>query len=200
MGLLDFSRHLDEGVAHQAVPWVSSLGALVPALAQRRDLHELGFQLGPARHGLRLPGLCALGTLTFGALGVSVLDRLSIKPPLAGVVPTGQWPAWVLFQFGFAALPEELFSRRYFLTNCVRLLGTMAPSRSWTAELSGVCLSAGAFAVVHVLTLGETTSLLTFFPGFVFAWLFLRRRSLLPPVLLHGAANIGYVLLFASPV
>jgi hypothetical protein len=48
--------------------------------------------------------------------------------------------------------------------------------------------------------LGETASLLTFFPGFVFAWLFLRRRSLLPPVLLHGAANIGYVLLFASPV
>jgi len=200
IGLAGLSRHLGGRAGHLAIPWVWSLGALLPALAQGRDLRGLGLQVGSVKRGLRLLGLYGVATLVLGALGITVLDRLSIKPPLTGVVPTGQWPQWVLFQLGVVALPEELFFRGYLLTNCVRLLRAVAPSSSWTVELSSACLSAGIFAVAHALILGDGAALLTFFPGLVFAWLFLRCGSLLPPVLLHGAANIGYVLVLAGPV
>jgi membrane protease YdiL (CAAX protease family) len=37
----------------------------------------------------------------------------------------------------------------------------------------------------------------TFLPGLVLAWLFIRTRALLAPILFHGLANVSYGL-FAS--
>jgi membrane protease YdiL (CAAX protease family) len=147
-----------------------------------------------------LLGLCSVCMLVCGGIGIGVLDHLSIKLPSSGAVPRGQGPLWALLQFGFVALPEELFFRGYFLTNCLKLLRAAGKSHSPILDLAGVCLSAGVFAVAHVLTLGSVASLLTFFPALVFAWLFLRCGSLLPPVLLHGLANIGYVLVLRQPM
>ncbi len=56
-------------------------------------------------------------------------------------------------------------------------------------------LAAGVFALCHVLVLGDAVSALTFFPGLIFGWLFLRMGSLIPSILLHAAANIGYAML-----
>jgi membrane protease YdiL (CAAX protease family) len=145
-----------------------------------------------------LLGVSGVGMLVFGAIGIGLLGCLSIKPPLCGVVPRGQWSTWILFQFGLVALPEEIFFRGYFLTNCLKLLRVVATSHSWVVEFVGVGLSAGVFAVAHVVVLGSAAAALTFFPGLVFAWLFVRSGSLLPPALLHGAANVGYMLVLGG--
>jgi membrane protease YdiL (CAAX protease family) len=196
LGLLCLSGRLSGPARQVAVPWVLTVGALLPTLAQGRDMRELGLQIGPVRRSMLWLGICAVGTFAFGAMGVVVFDHLEIPLPLRGTIRREQWPMWVLFQFGLVALPEELFFRGYFQTNCQEFLRAVVKNRPSTVELVGVGLSAGVFAVAHVLILGRAASLLTFFPGLIFAWLFVRCGSLAPPVLLHGAANIGYVLVF----
>ena len=198
LGLLCLSSRTGGRVMHAAVPWVLTVGALLPTLARGRDVHELGLCLGPVRRGMLWLAVCSLCMLIFGAIGIGVLDRLSIRPPLSGAVPRERWPMWILFQFGLVAVPEELFFRGYFLTNCLKLLRAVVKSGSSALEVAGVCLSAGVFAVAHVLILGSAASIFTFFPGLIFAWLFLRCGSLAPSVLLHGAANIGYMLVLGA--
>jgi membrane protease YdiL (CAAX protease family) len=53
-------------------------------------------------------------------------------------------------------------------------------------------LSATCFAVAHVIVQGQVTSIVTFLPGVLMAWLFIRTRSLLAPILFHGLANATY--------
>lgn len=75
------------------------------------------------------------------------------------------------------------------------LLLKMAAGKDCTAiEILGIVLIACIFAVSHVLVLGNVSSMVTFFPGFVFGWLFVRTKSLIAPVLFHGLANAGYGL------
>ena len=145
-----------------------------------------------------LLGLCRLCTLAFSVVGVGVLDRLLIKTPLTGAVPQVHWPLWVLFQFGLVALPEGLFFRGLLPDQLPEIPAGYGEKGSLATECVGVCLSAGLFAVAHVLILGGAASLLTFFSGLIFAWLSLRSGALLPPVLLHGAAHTGYLLEFGA--
>lgn len=198
IGLLCLSRRAGGRTAYWMIPWVLTLGALVPTFARGGHMRELGFRLGPVRQTMLLLGISGACMLVCGVIGIGVLERLSIEPPLRGVVPRGQWFMWIFFQFGLAALPEELFFRGYFLTNCLRLLRAVVKNHPSAIEYAGVSLSAGVFAVAHVLVLGNAASILAFFPGLVFAWLFVRSGSLLLPTLMHGTANIVYVLAFGG--
>jgi membrane protease YdiL (CAAX protease family) len=63
------------------------------------------------------------------------------------------------------------------------------------AERAAILLSAGVFALSHMLILGNAASLLTFFPGLIFGWLFVKIGSLVPAILMHGVANIGYAMM-----
>ena len=58
-----------------------------------------------------------------------------------------------------------------------------------------IIVSAALFALGHVIILGNPTSALTFLPGIVFAWLYLRTDSLLAPILFHGIANVSFTLI-----
>jgi membrane protease YdiL (CAAX protease family) len=198
VGLVGWCSRSGGRRAFEAIPWVLTLGALVPTLARGRPLRELGFRFGPAKRGALWFGLSGLCMLVLGAIGIGVLECLSIKPPLCDTAPGGQWPLWLFFQFAWVAWPEEIFFRGYFLTNCLKLLRGAVQSSSPVVELAGVCLSAGVFAVAHGLVLDNAAALLTFFPGLILGWLFVRSGSLFPATFLHGAANVGYVLVLGG--
>ena len=61
-----------------------------------------------------------------------------------------------------------------------------------------IVVSATCFALAHVIVQGRMVCLLTFFPGLLLAWLFVRTRTLLAPILFHGLANIAYGLMALS--
>ncbi len=42
---------------------------------------------------------------------------------------------------------------------------------------------------------GRPTAALTFLPGLLLGWLFLRTGSLLSPILFHGLANVSYAVM-----
>jgi membrane protease YdiL (CAAX protease family) len=58
-----------------------------------------------------------------------------------------------------------------------------------------IFVSAGCFALAHVVVQGQITAALTFVPGVILAWLFLRTGSLLAPILFHGVANVSYAVI-----
>jgi membrane protease YdiL (CAAX protease family) len=170
-------------------------GALLPTLIWGRDLAGLGLRWGQVRQGLVLLSLGGACLLVVGLLCVALLRQVSIQPPLVPSVPKERWLQWVLFQFAYAAFPEELFFRGYVLSGSLCLLKGTRRMNASVAELVAILLSAGVFALSHTLILGNAASLLTFFPGLIFGWLFVKIGSLVPAVLMHGGANIGYAIM-----
>jgi len=179
-------------------PTVLVLGALVPTLVGGRSSGELGLRMGRTRQSGRLFVLSCFVLLALGLAGVALLRRMPGDCPLGVSVPKEKWIWWVMFQFAYVALPEELFFRGFFLSHVRRLLRIANDADSPVIEVVGVALSAGVFALSHMLVLRNVVSVLTFFPGLIFAWLFVRSKSLIGPVLLHGAANVGYALMVHS--
>jgi membrane protease YdiL (CAAX protease family) len=181
-------------------PWALTLGALLPTVVMGRSVRGLGVCWGRAREGL--PLLCAGVAAVFllGIFGRAVLGCLFMEPPLVVRVPESQWVSWLVFQIAYVAVPEELFFRGYFLSNSRRLLGTFLKARPSTAQYGAMVLSAGVFALSHMLALGGIASFLIFFPGLIFSWFLIRMRTIVAPVLLHAAANAGYALMVKEAV
>jgi len=76
--------------------------------------------------------------------------------------------------------------------NVTRLLRGVEFRSHPIGQYLAVVVSAGCFALAHTAVQGQITSLITFLPGLVLAWLFLRTQSLLAPILFHGLANVSY--------
>jgi membrane protease YdiL (CAAX protease family) len=59
---------------------------------------------------------------------------------------------------------------------------------------AAIAASSGCFAVAHAVVQGQAAGLLTFLPGLVMGWLFVRTGTLLAPILFHGLANVVWQL------
>ena len=84
------------------------------------------------------------------------------------------------------ALPEEWFFRYYYLQQL-----EIGGRRAWVNNIICSLL----FTVVHIPTQG-LAGLAVFFPSLVFGYVYQRSRSLIIIVLLHGLANLLYVMYF----
>jgi membrane protease YdiL (CAAX protease family) len=133
------------------------------------------------------------------------------------MLPGGQnWACWLFYQFMYVAVAEEVFFRGYVQDNILRLISTvklgqyglqqsptLQPVRRSVCEVGSfgdgawisITLSAACFAAAHIIIQGQIISVLTFLPGLILGWLFIRTRSLLAPILFHGLANICYFLM-----
>ncbi len=176
-------------------PFVLVMGAVLPILARGGNQGRLGLHVGRIRRAVAPLAAGSACTFILGFIGVAVLRYLAIEPPLMASIPREHRLLWVLFQFVCVAFPEELFFRGYFLRESLYLFKTDSKMDPSIAGLVGVVLSAGVFALSHVLVLGEPISVLTFFPGIVFGWLFVRTGTLIPSILLHGTANVAYAMM-----
>jgi membrane protease YdiL (CAAX protease family) len=136
--------------------------------------------------------------VVFSALfaGLWLLKSFGLGLPLQPVPPKEQdWISWLFYQFMYVAVAEEVFFRGYVQNNILRLTnpGKDGQRRLW--KWLSIVLSAACFAVVHIIVLGQIISVLTFLPGLICGWLFIRTRSLLAPILFHGLANTCYLVM-----
>jgi membrane protease YdiL (CAAX protease family) len=197
VGSLVLIQHVDGASRWLAGPSILMAGSLIPTLLKGGGLTELGLRAGRWRQNVQLTCMAGVVLGVLGLGGVSFLGRIGIELPLRVSGPDEKWVQWVLFQYVYAAFPEELFFRGYLMSGIMGPLSLVTDKsvlRSQSAS-AAVLVSAGAFALSHALVLGNMTAIVTFLPGLAFAWLFARTRSLVGPVLLHGTANIAYGLM-----
>ena len=105
--------------------------------------------------------------------------------------------AWLLYQFLYVAVAEEIFFRGYVQNNILNLLTAQNISQKLSRNWLSIILSAAVFAVAHVIVLGRFISVVTFFPGLLLGWLFIRTKSLIAPILFHALANVSYLAMAA---
>jgi len=173
-------------------PCLLVIAALLPAWLRKEEFPRLGFDrehLVPA-----LAVLCRTCICIFPAvvLGLWSMTRMHLQIPLRPVVDGGGWVPWLIYQFVYVAVAEEVFFRGYLQTNVMRLIGS-GQQQSRRMEIGiGIVVSAGCFAVAHFFVQGQVAALLTFLPGLLLGWLFVRTHCLLAPILFHGLANVSY--------
>jgi membrane protease YdiL (CAAX protease family) len=134
-------------------------------------------------------------------MGLWLLRFLGFELPLRPVPPQNhEWVCWIFYQFMYVAVAEEVFFRGYVQSNILTLASAFKlGGRTLQTEIS-IVLSAACFAVAHIIVGGRIISALTFLPGLVLGWLFVRTRSLLTPILFHGLANTCYCLIAVALV
>jgi membrane protease YdiL (CAAX protease family) len=179
------------------IPCTLVAAALAPTWIARRDFPRVGLHVEPMRLALKTVAVACLCVLPPIYLGLWLLSFSGQPLPLRPILADEpSWSTWLLYQFLYVAAAEEVFFRGYLQANAMRLLRERRlsrPAQRWIA----ITISAGCFALAHVVVQGQIVSALTFLPGLLMAWLFVRTRSLLAPILFHGLANISYGILAA---
>ena len=184
------------GLRWLAIPSVLATAALAPAWIGRRPFGPIGLDARRAQVAMGAVCRTFLYMLPVIIIALWAMKRLAIPIPLQQVIgPQHDWITWLLYQFLYVAVPEEMFFRGYVQTNVMRALrcGRWKMTRSDQGLV--VLISAGCFALAHVAVQGQLIAAVTFLPGLVMAWLYLRTRTLLAPILFHGLANATYAIL-----
>ncbi|MBN2457209.1 MAG: CPBP family intramembrane metalloprotease [Sedimentisphaerales bacterium] len=184
--------------------WLLSPGILVaagtiPTMIKKRKLPDIGFSTGQVLSALKIIGWTSIIILPPVFCGLWLLKLYGFQLPLQAVIPKNQeWIQLILYQFMYVAVAEEVFFRGYVQNNILRLRTTIMPSKRRLQPWTSIVLSAAVFAVAHVIVHGTITSVLTFLPGLIFGWLFIRTKSLLAPILFHGLSNTCYFVMLAT--
>jgi membrane protease YdiL (CAAX protease family) len=191
---------LSEGPFSQAAwfitPVILVLAALVPVAIRRDEFAGIGFNIEQVRLSVVEVGRTCIAVFPALFCTLWLLKSLKLDFPLRPVLPQGQdWLHWLIYQFMYVAVAEEVFFRGYLQGNILRLTGPAARKWGRLRQWLGVVLSAACFAVAHIILQGRIISALTFLPGIILGWLFMRTRSLLAPILFHALANGCYLLM-----
>jgi membrane protease YdiL (CAAX protease family) len=186
------------GLQWLAVPGLLVTAALVPTWLARREFPRFGLDRQHARGALWAVGGASLAVLPALVPGLWLLSLLHLPLPLRPVAAQRpNWPAWLLYQFLYVAVAEEVFFRGYIQANTARLLARARWLCGPRQHYATLLISAGCFALAHVVVQGRVSAALVFLPGLILAWLFARTGTLLSPILFHGLANVSYALMVA---
>ena len=187
------------GAAWFVAPGILVAAAIIPTAIKRRKFAEIGFNVKQIR--LVLVVVCWTCVVAFPVMfcGLWLLKSYGLDLPLRPMLPEGQnWACWLFYQFMYVAVAEEVFFRGYVQGNILRLTSTVKQQQCGLQQWISTTLSAACFAAAHIIVQGQIISVLTFLPGLILGWLFIRTRSLLAPILFHGLANICYFLMTAA--
>jgi membrane protease YdiL (CAAX protease family) len=180
-------------------PGILVAASLIPTAFRGGRLPDIGFSNGQIKFALGVFGRVCLVILPSVFVGLWLLRLCSFELPLRLVSPQNHnWVCWVLYQFMYVAVAEEVFFRGYIQNNILILASSIGCNRHKLQNWISIVLSAACFAVAHIIVQGQITLVLTFLPGLVLGWLFVRTRSLLAPILFHGLANTCYCLIAAA--
>ncbi len=175
-------------------PAILILAAIIPSKIRKRSLAPIGIKPGQISSSLTVlvPTCIALFSAMF--CGLWLLKYMGFGFPLQPVLPKGQ-PlfSWILYQLFYIAVAEEVFFRAYLHKNLLELLTPESSDIHSGKRWLSIFLSAACFAIAHIVISGQLIAAVTFVPGIVLGWLFIRTKSLLAPILFHGLANICYL-------
>ncbi len=173
--------------------------AIIPTAIRRAEFPEIGLnirQIGPA-----VLVVCRTCVVVFPVLfaGLWLIKSFGLGLPLQPVHPKEQgWISWLFYQFMYVAVAEEVFFRGYVQNNILKLTNPDKTGQRRLGKWLSIVLSAACFAVAHIIIQGRIMLVLTFLPGLVLGWLFIRTRFLLAPILFHGLANTCYCVMAAA--
>jgi len=191
------NQSLKPEIAHMVLPCVLAAGAIIPSLIRNEKLSHLGLTLSNIGLSLKLLLIACLMSGPIIFIFLLILDYFKINIPLASKVSNGNWAAWITYQLMYVSVAEELFFRGYILSNLARPTRSTSSRPTPKNQAMIIGFSAVLFALAHIIILQSYLSALTFFPGLLFGWLFIRTGSLAGPILFHAIANITYALLTA---
>ena len=178
------------------IPGIQVAAALIPTWIARRDFPRIGLHLQDAKTALKAVGLVSLIVLPPVFLGLWLLGHVGLSIPLRPTLgQRNDWISWLFYQFLYVAVAEEVFFRGYIQANVMRLFAGQRWASTRVRNGMVLLISAACFALAHVAVQGRAVSLLTFLPGLLLAWLFIRTRSLLASIVFHGLANVAYGLM-----
>lgn len=177
------------------VPVILTGAALVPTLIRGDKITAVGLHPRRMRYSLLLLSLTCLTVFPVVWGGSWLLEVIGTKAPILPAVAEGQWFGWILYQLFYVAFAEEIFFRGYVVNRLLQWRPSLAQQRPRVWHAIIIIISAAVFAMAHVTLLESILSVLTFFPGLVLGWLFIRTRSLVAPILFHALANIFYALM-----
>ena len=180
-------------------PGILVAAALIPTAIKRAGFPKIGLNIKQIVPTALV--VCRTCVVVFSALfaGLWLLKFFGLGLPLRPVPPTEQgWFSWLFYQFMYVAVAEELFFRGYVQSNILKLTNSDKDGRYRLGKWLSIVLSAAFFAVAHLIIQGRIALLLTFLPGLVLGWLFIRTKSLLAPILFHGLANTCYCVMLAT--
>jgi membrane protease YdiL (CAAX protease family) len=109
-----------------AVPAVLMAAALVPTIIRRDRFAQIGLNVRQIK--LTLLTVCGTSAVVFPATyaGLWLLRHYGLEPPLRVVLPENwQWLSWVVYEFLYVGLAEEVFFRGYLQSNILRLTDSM---------------------------------------------------------------------------
>jgi len=176
-------------------PGILVAGALAPTVIKRRRFPGIGFGAGQITTALPVVFLTCVVTFPAVFYGLWLLKSYGVKLALQpGLSHNQEWISWLFYQFMYVAVAEEVFFRGYVQSNILRLMNTARPGQHRLQQWISICISAAFFAVAHIIVRGQIISGLTFLPGLILGWLFIRTKSLLAPILFHGLANTCYCI------
>ncbi len=191
-------RIFDAGSAFKSAwfvaPGILIAAALVSTAIKCNKLPKIGLDAGQISHSLVLLGWACLAAFPAMFCGLWLMRYYGLELPFRAVTPPAQgWFCWVFYQFMYIGAAEEVFFRGYVQDNILRSASAIVPERRRLLQWISIIISAACFAAAHIIIQGELISVLTFLPGLVLGWLFVRTRSLLAPILFHGLANVCYL-------
>jgi membrane protease YdiL (CAAX protease family) len=174
-------------------PGVLVAAAITPAAIKRRAFAEIGFNVKQIRSSLVVLGWTCIVVLPATFSGCWLLKSYGLELPLRPVLQGEQnWVRWIFYQFMYVAVAEEVFFRWFLQSNILRLISTTKLEQRRQRQWIAIVISSAVFAVAHIIVAGKIISVLTFLPGLILGWLFIRTRSLIAPILFHGIANTFY--------
>lgn len=180
------------------VPGILIAAALIPTAINKREFARIGFSNKQIGHSLVPLGWACVTTFPLMVCGLWLMKYWGLELRLRAVMqPTQGWFRWLFYQFMYVAIAEEVFFRGYVQNNILRIFESIKKERHTLIQWISIIISAACFAAAHTLVQGELMSVLTFLPGLVLGWLFVRTRSLLAPILFHGLANVSYLFVAA---
>ena len=189
------------GSAWYVAPAVLLAGGLIPTLIKGDKFVSIGLSSEQVRRSLILVAGVCIFIFPASVAGLWLLKLCGMQStgwlaplPLRPVVPREQgFAGWLLYQFLYVAVAEEVFFRGYVQRNCLRLVESFEGRPGMLLKFTSIIVSAACFALAHAIVQGQIVSFLTFLPGLILGWIFIRTGSLLAPILFHGLANAWYL-------
>jgi membrane protease YdiL (CAAX protease family) len=191
-----FQTSLASGTRWFVTPGILVSAALIPTVIRKAKLFEIGLAFKQIKRSLVVLGWSCFVVFPAMFCGLWLLKAYGLNCPLRPVLPQKhEWVCWLFYQFMYVAVAEEIFFRGYVQGNILTSMSTIIEEKHWLQQWISIVLSAACFAVAHILVQGHIISGLTFFPGLILGWLFIRAKSLLGPILFHGLANVCYFVM-----
>jgi len=198
VALFNYGTHISKS-AWLIVPGILMTAAFIPTAIKKRRFAEIGSSISQIKHSLAVLGWTCIAVFPVTFFALWLLKHYGLELPPKPVLPQNhQWFCWLIYQFMYVAVAEEVFFRGYLQSNILRLAGTVIAGQYRLQQWTSIVLSAAFFALAHIAVQGHIISVLTFLPGLILGWLFIRTKLLLAPILFHGLANIYYFIAISA--